>query len=78
MYVALTRAERYLFVTHSGTKRSRFFDTVEESVEAAGGATAASGAVPKNLRYLPSSHNKELPLVTSFFDLRYYLACPHD
>jgi len=79
LYVALTRAERYLFVTHSGPKRSRFFDTVEENIKAAGGAKSAlASAIPKDMRYLPSSHNRELRLVTSFSDLRYYLACPHD
>jgi DNA helicase II / ATP-dependent DNA helicase PcrA len=30
------------------------------------------------LLYAPKEHTREIQLVTSFSDLRYYLACPHD
>jgi DNA helicase-2/ATP-dependent DNA helicase PcrA len=79
MYVALTRAERYLFVTCSGRQRSQFFRTVEQVVGRVGGTTGAPPAsVPATLRYEKSEPRREDRLVTSFSDLRYYLECPHD
>jgi DNA helicase-2/ATP-dependent DNA helicase PcrA len=77
MYVALTRAERYLFVTCSGSRRSRFFREVEELVRRVGG-TVGERDVPRGLRYLPSEIRREFRLTTSFTDLCYYLRCPHD
>jgi DNA helicase-2/ATP-dependent DNA helicase PcrA len=80
MYVALTRAERYLFVTCSGTKRrSPFWDTVRSEIDRAGGATSRPPQeVPAGLTFLKSVHRRDVRLVTSFSDLRYYLECPHD
>jgi DNA helicase-2/ATP-dependent DNA helicase PcrA len=79
MYVALSRAERYLFVTASGRNRSQFFRTIEDLVQAVGGSGAGSPeAVPTALRHVKSEANREFRLVTSFSDLRYYVECPHD
>src|SRR5262249_44262295 len=44
MYVALTRAERYLVVTCSGSKPSPFWDAVRSEVAVAGGATQTTPA----------------------------------
>lgn len=77
MYVALTRAERYLFVTCLAQKQSDFHQTVEREIAAAGGTTGRVG-VPTGLRHLKSEYRRELRLATSFSDLRYYLECPHD
>lgn len=75
MYVALTRAERYLYITSS--KPSAFFVEIEKLVATVGGKNADRGEVPKiNLRPAHASH--ESRLITSFSDLRYYLECPHD
>lgn len=79
MYVALSRAERYLFVTASGTNRSQFLKTIEDLVQSVGGSAGDSPeAVPAALRHVKSEPNREFRLVTSFSDLRYYLECPHD
>jgi DNA helicase II / ATP-dependent DNA helicase PcrA len=77
MYVALTRAERYLFVTRSGKQRSAFAKELWPLVDAVGGAVEDVTA-PDNLSYRPSEARRDLRLVTSFSDLRYYLECPHD
>lgn len=75
MYVALTRAERYLYVTSS--KPSAFFTEVEKSARTVGGEDASNGKQPKVTlqRGYPSHESR---LVTSFSELRYYLECPHD
>lgn len=81
MYVALTRAERFLYVTGSKDNnghRSRFFKEVGPMVEAAGGRREAGTKVPQSLRFVKSAASREDRLVTSFSDLRYYLECPHD
>jgi DNA helicase II / ATP-dependent DNA helicase PcrA len=79
MYVGLTRAERYLFMTCSGTRRSQFQRAVEELVVNAGGLAAGSGrGIPKGIVPKPSRAKRDIRLVTSFSDLRYYLECPHD
>lgn len=78
MYVALTRAERYLYVTSS--KPSPFFKELTTIIDAAGGSDWTGDRQParpaQNLR--PSEGSREDRLVTSFSDLRYYLECPHD
>jgi DNA helicase-2/ATP-dependent DNA helicase PcrA len=78
MYVALTRAERYLAVTSS--KPSKFFNHIAQEIKAAGGvADTPPTEALTNLRHLASEHEKDdVRLVTSFSDLRYYLECPHD
>jgi DNA helicase-2/ATP-dependent DNA helicase PcrA len=77
MYVALTRAQRYLFVTSS--RPSQFFKTIFGRIAATGGvATDSPVAVPVGLRYLRAAFDEDVRLVTSYSDLRYYLECPHD
>lgn len=79
MYVAVTRAERFLFVTTSGRRPSQFFREISGMVNAAGGlAISAPDAAPAHVRLLPTAYRRDLRLVTSFSDLRYYLECPHD
>lgn len=80
MYVALSRAERYLFVSCSGSHRSRFRKELEPLVQAVGGTVGTSaGEVPGGLRLVPGRRDVDAQrLVSSFSDLRYYLECPHD
>lgn len=77
MYVALTRAERYLFVTCSGKRLSRFFREVAGLVGKVGGSVGLAD-VPRGVRYLKSESRREFRLATSFTDLCYFLRCPHD
>ncbi len=77
MYVAVTRAERYLFM--SASRPSQFFKQVEAEISAAGGTVGTSAdAVPSGIRLTASQFRHEARLATSFSDLRYYLECPHD
>ncbi len=79
MYVALTRAERYLFVSHGSAQVSRFFREVSAMASASGLAVRRKPAeVPGKIRHLKTVYRKDIRLVTSFSDLRYYLECPHD
>jgi DNA helicase-2/ATP-dependent DNA helicase PcrA len=91
MYVALTRAERFLFVSYSGTRVSRFIQGVKKTrntaaipglqkliADSGGRVTNDSQALLKELRYAPKEHRRDVRLCTSFSDLRYYLECPHD
>lgn len=81
MYVAATRAERFLYVTGSKDNnghRSPFFKEMGPMVESAGGRREAGTRVPQSLRFTKSATSREDRLVTSFSDLRYYLECPHD
>lgn len=79
MYVALTRAERYLYISFSGDQISRFIKELskiainqgipywEENIEA-----------PAEYEMIQRRVSTEEKLATSFSDLRYYLECPHD
>jgi DNA helicase II / ATP-dependent DNA helicase PcrA len=79
MYVAITRAERFLFISRSGTRTSRFVKELSGLVQASGGVvTDNSQGVLKSLKYAPKEHYRDTRLATSFSDLRYYLECPHD
>lgn len=91
MYVALTRAERFLFISHTGDETSRFIQGVKgtkkkpghpglrQIIEESGGSvTNDSAALLRELKYAPKEHKRDSKLTTSFSDLRYYLACPHD
>jgi len=91
MYVALTRAERFLFVSHSGPRVSRFIKGVKKTkatpailglrdiiAQSGGRVTNDSAALLRELKYAPKEHQRNVQLATSFSDLRYYLACPHD
>ncbi|HEY3491839.1 MAG TPA: PD-(D/E)XK nuclease family protein, partial [Solirubrobacterales bacterium] len=80
MYVALTRSQRYLFLTCSGPERSSFRRELEPLFEEVGGKVVVGGAgIPEGIELRPAgidSGGKRL--VSSFSDLRYYLECPHD
>lgn len=79
MYVALTRAERFLFISRSGDQTSRFIKELEPIVKDSGGTvTTNSQKILHDLKYAPLEHRREVQLATSFSDLRYYLECPHD
>jgi len=79
MYVALTRAERYLFVSCSGKRRSRFFRELTELFSKVGGRACRDEDIAlRGVEHLPSRVRRHSRLVTSFSDLRYYFACPHD
>ena len=78
MYVALTRAERFLFVTYSG-KESAFVKELKKQMKNVGGMVSETPQqVLHELKYAPKEHRRDINLATSFSDLRYYLACPHD
>lgn len=76
MYVAITRAERYLFVTSS--KPSPFFTELETLCDMVGGTVADQTPVTPHIQLRKSKASHESRLVTSFSDLRYFLECPHD
>jgi DNA helicase-2/ATP-dependent DNA helicase PcrA len=79
MYVALTRSERFLFISHSGNRTSRFIKELSPLVNSAGGiVTSNSNQLLEQLKYAPKEHRRDVRLATSFSDLRYYLECPHD
>ena len=79
MYVALTRAERYLFITASGQHRSQFFRKLTDLVEEVGG-TVADGPldIAGSIEHHRSAPSRENRLATNFSDLRYFLECPKD
>lgn len=79
MYVALTRSERFLFVSSSGPRTSQFIKELKGLVKESGGlVTENSARLLKELKYAPKEHRRDVRLATSFSDLRYYLECPHD
>lgn len=79
MYVAITRAERFLFISHPEGKRSRFFQELDPFVRETGGlVTNDPEQLLNDLKYAPKEHRRDVRLATSFSDLRYYLECPHD
>lgn len=79
MYVALTRAERFLVISCSGAQTSRFVRELRDIVAASGGTvTDDPNALLNEIRHAPLEYKRELQLSTSFSDLRYYWACPHD
>jgi hypothetical protein len=69
-----TRAERYLFVTTSGKNVSPFFKGVEKHVAAEGGTVIMpADKVPGKLAFVKSEYRRDLRIVTSFSDIRYFL-----
>ncbi|GII02755.1 ATP-dependent DNA helicase [Planobispora takensis] len=80
MYVAITRAERFLYI--SASKPSKFFKELKGIVKDAGSHVwDSTDSVPQaipSLRPIVSERSREDRLITSFSDLRYYLECPHD
>ncbi len=77
MYVGLTRAERYLFISTGSNQRSRFERELRPMVSGVGGAVDPPDG-PVIPEHLPARSDPAFRLVTSFSDLRYYLECPHD
>ncbi|MGD0572275.1 MAG: ATP-dependent DNA helicase [Sedimentisphaerales bacterium] len=79
MYVAITRTERFLFISHSGPRTSKFVKELRILVNQSGGmVTSKSQELLDELKYAPKEHRRDVRLSTSFSDLRYYLECPHD
>ena len=79
MYVALTRAERFLFISANSTHQSEFFKELHGMVKDVGGiADGNPSDVLRELRYAPKYHLPNMNFATSFSDLRYYFECPHD
>jgi DNA helicase-2/ATP-dependent DNA helicase PcrA len=79
MYVALTRAERFLFISHSGSKTSSFIKALRPLVDQTGGrVTTDPKRLLEELKYAPREYRRDVRLATSFSDLRYYLECAHD
>lgn len=79
MYVALTRAERFLVVSWSGKQTSKFIKELKGIVKSSGGTvTSDSEALLNEIRHAPLEKKRDFQLATSFSDLRYYLGCPHD
>jgi len=79
MYVAITRAERFLFVSYSSKKTSQFVKELNALVNESGGiVTNNSRKLLEELKYAPKEHRRDERLATSFSELRYYLECPHD
>ena len=79
MYVALTRAERYLFVTSGGNQRSQFITSLEPIFRQRGAHVGNGGfAMAPRLRFEAFGPNEESNFATSFSDLRYFTECPHD
>src|SRR5690606_17590606 len=77
MYVALTRAERFLFLSAAGPRRSQFKKQLENLIPAIGGLVDPP-APPHVGQLVQTETSPNFRLVTSFSDLRYYLECPHD
>ena len=79
MYVALTRAERYLFVTASGHAKSKFFKELSALIGEVGGVVSDRPVdISPTIEYQPGVTSREDRLATSFSDLRYFLECPQD
>jgi DNA helicase-2/ATP-dependent DNA helicase PcrA len=79
MYVAITRSERFLFISHSGTGVSSFVKELQPLASQSGAlVTTNSAQLLNELKYAPKEHRRDVRLATSFSDLRYYLECPHD
>ena len=79
MYVALTRAERYLFITASGNQRSKFFRELTGLVENVGGTVSdGSLSIAQTIELQPSIISHENRLATNFSELRYFMECPQD
>ena len=79
MYVGLTRAERYLYVSASGARRSSFFEAIGDMMTEVGGSSMEDGLeVAETLEFHPSERSREHRLTTSFSDISYFLECPQD
>ena len=79
MYVAITRAQRYLYVSTSGNQTSRFFRELR-GIFRRHGARVVDGPLDvapsiETRRIAPGSDGH---FATSFSDLRYFTECPQD
>ena len=79
MYVAITRAERYLYISASGDQRSRFLRELQTIFPKHDGLVSRGGIdVAPTIQKEPIAPNSTAPFTTSFSDLRYFAECPHD
>ena len=79
MYVAITRAERYLYISASGDRQSRFLGELQTIFPNHGGLVACAGIdVAPTIQEEPIAPDSTTPFTTSFSDLRYFAECPHD
>ncbi len=79
MYVALTRAERYLYISYSGHQTSRFINELSQIASNQGVPSWDENTeAPSEYELIQRRISAEERLATSFSDLRYYLECPHD
>jgi DNA helicase-2/ATP-dependent DNA helicase PcrA len=78
MYVALTRAERFLFVTKSGRQESLFFRELPQMFRLNGAFVGTPPSLAGTFQLAESSLNRNVRLSTNFSDLRYFLECPQD
>ena len=79
MYVAITRAERYLYVSASGVQRSLFFRELQTIFPNHDGLVVDGGIdVAPTIQMEPIAPDSTAPFATSFSDLRYFAECPHD
>jgi DNA helicase-2/ATP-dependent DNA helicase PcrA len=78
MYVALTRAERFLFVTKSGEQESLFFRELPNIFRANGAYVGDPPNLTGTCDLAESALDRNVRLSTSFSDLRYFLECPQD
>lgn len=79
MYVAITRAERYLYLSASGSSKSQFFRGVGDLVSDVGGQVVEGPLdVKDSLEYHHGVASREDRFATNFSDLRYFLECPQD
>jgi DNA helicase-2/ATP-dependent DNA helicase PcrA len=83
LYVAMTRAERFLFISRSGKKKSKFIKELCDLMPKVGALVTDKPKhllekLPQTLKYAPKEPRRDTRIVTSFSDLRYYWECPHD
>lgn len=79
MYVAITRAERFLSISHSGNRTSKFIKELRDLIKQSGGlVTNNPRKLLQEIKYAQQENRRDDRLATSFSDLRYYLECPHD
>jgi DNA helicase-2/ATP-dependent DNA helicase PcrA len=79
MYVALTRAERFLFASASGTNKSKFMKELSPIFQKVGGSPGdAPPEIQDTFELSQRAPKREDRLSTSFSDLRYFLECPQD
>ncbi|WP_315767185.1 ATP-dependent DNA helicase [Bradyrhizobium sp. SZCCHNR2012] len=79
MYVAMTRAERYLFITYSGKKTSKFIKELSPLARQVGAVVQDGGInIRKWIEHYPVTSGDEDRLATNFSELRYFMECPHD